>query len=786
MSKGHTAAWIISPDSQVDYNTASLVNGEKVPELWNENGAVYVYMHPRGSGHGPSFKVPIEAIASSRVFNDLIQAEQSSPSARSGSRSFGDQLSVHDATRITLSPPDSPPLPEGEWRLYVPSSLIPDGKAPQVNQTASPSLERLVAIRNLFAFLMRQPLIGTKAHPSAFAAFLQIASLLAEFEFSSFDGVSYGEEADISFASFIEQLALADVRHSREKTIEALILGEQMRSWDLYNEAFTHAVGKYGYILDIKSPLFGKVSASTRQRLERANLDLQNRQQNVNIRLEEFDFPSLFAGVANSTSNDAYKSVRFKNWRTSFLKMRSFILGYYKDLFGNWPPKARSKKNPFSESGLNRLVLKALYADLCSLYDLLVDREAITPRVIDQLHEYSESESANPHISALRQMLSEFDASSPPVLPPIPFDVPKIPTMASVMATYDELSPKEQARFDRKLQPHELLLVLHKSYNFDTDSLETPFLMEFKDYDLKESKGTSSGDMLDHRIGTWLFLYVVIQSLPMLVVDAPGLKFTEGVEYFLCEPPQGNLPWMEDAGEVRKAWYQVPGQGIVELSADVIMYSVEATYNRSHCWLAAKQWEATGGSVPAIAPPPALSPLEAPRPVFQDMDAVGSPPSMSMDGGRRGSSSSLALRPRNASPDAGQAYRASVASIGLEPLPVPEGMPVDRRASRVLNGPFGLEPLPVPEGMPIDRRASRVYSGPFGDELSPYARPVSMAMPRSRSAGNLNAMMQEAAPQQQQQQNESKGRQASLGGSTFDDILKDLDNQKKPKKRFGF
>ncbi len=70
----------------------------------------------------------------------------------------------------------------------------------------------------------------------------------------------------------------------------------------------------------------------------------------------------------------------------------------------------------------------------------------------------------------------------------------------------------------------------------------------------------------------------------MLIVDAPGLEWTDGVEYFLTQAPQGNAPWNEDAGEVRKMWYRAAGQSLVELSADVVMFSVEGIYTRSHCW----------------------------------------------------------------------------------------------------------------------------------------------------------------------------------------------------------
>ncbi len=115
-----------------------------------------------------------------------------------------------------------------------------------------------------------------------------------------------------------------------------------MKSWDLYNEAFAHAVGKYSALVDIKSPLFESISLSTRRRLERAHLDLLSRQHNVNIRLEQFDFPSLFAGTGNSTSE--FKNVRFKYWSTAFGHMRSFVLNTTRLSLGTGRPRRAARR----------------------------------------------------------------------------------------------------------------------------------------------------------------------------------------------------------------------------------------------------------------------------------------------------------------------------------------------------------------------------------------------------------------------------------------------------------
>lgn len=719
-----------------------------------------MYLYPKGSGHGPSFKVPEFTVSSSYIFNDLIQSERDSPVGRSRARSFTGRGSLTAEDARFISPPNSPPIVDysDELRLYLPTA--PPAASDQLAvaaPTGRPDVERLIAIRNLFALLTGQPLVATKTRPRNFHAVLQISSLLEEFGFTNFDGTTFGDAVDLSFGFYMDQNALADCRHSREKTIESLILGERMRSIELYNEAFAHAAGKYSAIMDLRLPLFQQLSPHTRQGLERAHLDLANRQHVANSHLEQFEFPAIFSGIANSTSSAELRQVRFKIWKNSFNRMRQFVLGNYKQTLGNWPPKASSKKNSFTESGLNRLVLKVLYSDMCALYDLLVDRTNRTSRIMDEVPALSD-EADKMIMSALRNIMSEFDRSKPPVLPPIPYDCPQLPTPATIQENYYELSTKKQAKFDKNIKEHELILLLNKAYNYDTNAIEVPFLEQFKDFELREARGKPPQDMADQRIGYWLFLYTVIQSLPVLVVDAPGIAFTEGVEYFLCEPPHGNPPWVGDR-QVKKMWYEVAGGGgLVELSTDAVLFSVEATYHRSHCWLAAKQWEEGNGQSLAISTEPPLSPLEPPRSMFPTGDDFisGSPnmggpstPSPPLGGPQ------VALRPRTQSPHgsrANQAWRSSIA-LGLEPVPLPPPSPFGERSSS-LGG----------------RPASLMLAGSRNSSMGNLA-----------SLGNLNNYPSHMSRQQ------DSPPEAATSGVTFDDILGGSEGKKpSPKKKKGF
>ncbi|KAK3497925.1 uncharacterized protein B0T23DRAFT_96579 [Neurospora hispaniola] len=853
------AAWIVAPDSKAEYSTANLLNGDKVPELWNESGNLFIYLHPPTSGRGPSFKVHDYLVSSSQLLLSEIAGFNNPRKASAG----GSLLTVDDAAnRRPVPSPSACGASPTDGHLYLPLE--------------NTNLDSLVAARNLFALLTSQPIIATHTYPTLFAALLQVAALLKYLGFRNHDGSTFGEQVDAAFNSFLDQFGVSDVRGSREKTIQAIILGEHMRSWTLYNEAFTHAVGKYESIQHLNLPVYKSISVSTRNRLERAYLDLTNRQANANLRLENFEFPSLFAGIGSSTSSEEAKHLNFKEWQKSFAKMRTFVLGYYRDSFGSWPPKARSKKNHFSQSGLNRQCLKMLYSDCCALYDLLVDRESITPRVIDQKFDdgVAEAEAEREKAknagefeyelflmrSALRAMLSEFDHSSPPVLPPIPFDCPKIPSMTAIHENYRELDAKKRAKLDRKLASNEMLLMLIKSRNMDIDSIQLPILQAFKEFEYKEAKGVNPSDIANQRVGYWLFLYVVLQSLPMLVVDAPRLHWTEGVEYFLCEAPQGNPPWMEDAGEVRKMWYQTNnGQGIVELSADVVMFSVEGIYMRSHCWLAAKEWEAAllpaSAAAAAINQPleaaaaalgEEITPLEPPRPVFQDNDSFasghqrsGSRSQSSYGGGTPGSEpASPHFRPRTGSTISRgvSTYRSSIA-IGLEPLDFsqfgPNGpssqqeaefmqslAPGGDRSSRVVSTPANI-PSGGGGGRPDSsnstaahgHRASSVGSAQtlaaLGNLSVGEGQGRSSAPPSAYRDPSRGSISQQVQQQQQQQQypspsvspsplgrGESPPRQSptrqvaqpaapapSNGGSTFDDILKGMGGQEKKKKK---
>lgn len=487
--------------------------------------------------------------------------------------------------------PPSTPKTVSACRLFLPITLKSDMalSVPTGSQGLSDDDEALVVTRNLFAFLVGGSLVATRETPTVFSVFIKISEMLKRFGFSNADGSTFGEIATSSFDQYVNELGLADVRSSREKTIEGIVLGEHMKNIKLYNEAFTHAVGRYNELLKRGNPKFKLISPITTNRLSRAAMDLEKRMASVRHTLEDFDFPQLFSGILNSKTVDERKDVDFDVLRDSFLATRKFVISFYKNRFGSWPPKA-SKKNELETNGLNRIVCRELYQDLCAVYDLLVDRSSLTNRSADGVLRDDNNADA-PRVRALRTVLSEYDRSSPPVKPPIPYDLPMFPSLRQTRSNGWGDSKKELKAMSKQLKDDDIAEIMTASHN--TDVPPSSFLNSFREVERKAAKRCTIKELAEIRMGQWLFVYAVLQALPLVTVDGPQLQHTTGVDYFLCESPRFGVPWArEDALRDASRTGIARAGGIACLPADLFHHGAEGIYFRSHCWQAAKEWSA--------------------------------------------------------------------------------------------------------------------------------------------------------------------------------------------------
>ncbi|KAI5292856.1 hypothetical protein KEM52_006017 [Ascosphaera acerosa] len=573
-----------------------------IPEKIDEAGDSSVFLFPKASGRGPSFRIDSAYFAASPSLTFL--AHQMDAQQYPSTEVDDDARSVSSTHTRDDAPDDDIAQ---ELQLFLPVPLT--GGLPATGPvTHDEDIDMLVLFRNLFAFLVGQSLVATPRFPDLYHILVEIAGLLRRFEFSNLDGSTLGEIVTSSFNSYCNELDLMDMHNDPRRMLQACVLGERMRFYPLYHQGFTFAVGRYNDLETL--PEWAQMSNAAKQRIQRAHMELENRINNVTERLTEFSFPSLFSGIANSTVNNEAGLVRFKNWKAATSAMHKFVLHLLKARHGSWPPKPVSKTIP----ALNRMVLQRLYADMCDLYDILVDRTSLTDRTIDMTTVLNDQkvDPKEAAAKALRGVMSEFDRSSPPVAPPIPFDIPRLPNMDGLKSVKRKTQDKKaQARESaRKLTSGEINEILFSSYN--TSSMKsTPFLEHFFEFERRQASGKSCNELADNRCGQWLFMYAVIQSLPMTTVDAPDLLFKDGVPSFLCVPPRGGAPWVKDDPKGGKSWYNVVGgNGVVELPSDLVAYSTEGIFRRSHCWDMATLWAREAGLDTPGEDPYTESPVE--------------------------------------------------------------------------------------------------------------------------------------------------------------------------------
>ena len=194
----------------------------------------------------------------------------------------------------------------------------------------------------------------------------------------------------------------------------------------------------------------------------------------------------------------------------------------------------------------------------------------------------------------------------------------------------------------------------------------------------RAAHGCTIGELVDMCIGQWIFMYVVFQALPMLACDAPRLKYTQGVEYFLCEPPRSGVPWAdpEKAAAGKRSWYAVgDAGGVVSLPSDVVEHGVEGIYRRSHCWQMAEVWTASNPIMNSALHEQEASNAQG----LAGIGANGRTDSMGGYGALRAPSPAPGLMPpgsRTSSPNR-NSKRLSSLGMGLEALPLPAGVTPD-------------------------------------------------------------------------------------------------------------
>ncbi|CAJ2499652.1 Uu.00g025050.m01.CDS01 [Anthostomella pinea] len=555
----------------------------KDPELWDPNGDVLVYFGRKGQLQRPH--------PSFRLSSHIIEATES--------RFLVTLLREGSTDDDYDTQADMPPSPVGAPPMVQHSQLGYNlGRAgqptPPVSEDASltdtdgqisyeiylptpPNLTKLeahrhaITTRNVFALLYHASLVGL-------SLFQALSDLLARL-----DGYMPSEADNVgTILNYLSARRIDDARNDAETAVSMLAWSEtpEVRWEEGWREAFLHCAGMYSLLESCAD--FRHVTPITRALLERACLETQLRVQAAEERLAEFAYGDIWpvtGPIAHSAS------------RAAADRLQQFFRSHYARIHGSWPPpETDARTTEGEEMWLTRTMARKMQRDFGALYDYLVNRDVVW----DESETRSSrkwmmvSESGNKSFSAdkpdlpLTDMLIEFDNRMR--FPHIPHPYPLVPESIPPTNTPGSGSGRERLRKDRSAKQggdgrtlerrvHLAYTEATNIYALGSDFAQSALVENFVKFEKADQIGAL--DPFCARRGRWVLIYGILQTLAIVSVDSPNVRYKDNVSYHLSPRLKGTKtpPWK-----------------------GVSMPAQEACHELSHCWTAPHSWHSGSGS----------------------------------------------------------------------------------------------------------------------------------------------------------------------------------------------
>lgn len=360
----------------------------------------------------------------------------------------------------------------------------------------------------------------------------------------------------------------------------------------LWREGFVHCTGMLARLEG--GGEWREISPITKALIDRASLEIQVRVAQADARLSNFNFHDMWPATSSAAPHA----------RLAFDKFQKFLIKHYQSRFGSWPPHT-------PDGRFSRMLYVQLQRDFAALYDYLVDREVSWSGSNSQTRQNNPIRPNNsiagnklinpkiPHWRAddddlqITDILIAFDERNN--YPHIPHPFPLVPP--TLTPGQKLKGPTAAGRFFQGARrgsvtttPTSFLasgtadkaaaLSLSESTNIES-LLSSSVSNDLVDAFAKHEKSISAAEVDPHdaRKGRWILIYGVLQTLATVAVDAPGIRYTDGVDYFLCAKLRGTPPW-KGGGE-----RGMDTSGVAGSSG-----SDERSHFRSHCWTIPRTW----------------------------------------------------------------------------------------------------------------------------------------------------------------------------------------------------
>ncbi|KAI9840100.1 MAG: hypothetical protein M1837_001904 [Sclerophora amabilis] len=554
------------------------------PELFDPTGDTEIYFaSPSRDAGGPAFRIHSSMLEKARpgsFLSLLHEAQQyygtgeyatsiSSPRTGSIDTSSSAFHSASDGIPPLFHPDQHHPRPP-PMMMSPPASLLSDAgsvdRDPLVvyrvffparpNGFETGSMRYRVATRNLIAFLLGKSLVGVTLYQT----------LMDLFDRLRFYCPSEPEIAQL-LIGYITSHHLHDVRNDPISAVAILAWSQEncVQWFEGWREAFVHCVGMYERLKAVRE--MSDMNPSTKKMLQFNQLQLQVRVDHAQEKLAKFDLNEMW-------SIDCVQSEPIK---ASFESFRTFLVKFYERYYWTWPPSTRYNNG---ETWLTRDLVHRLQEDFGALYDYLVDRDMV----------WDESEKRSERkwkIVSKGSKMADFNADGDDVgitdifvgfdnshkYPHIPHPFPLLPSSMPTVTP-----PAKPSRFvnkkpkspDGKGFERRAALAYSEASNLfllGSNFVSNDLVEAFSRFESEKIPGYGDIDPYVARKGRWILLYGILQVLATMSVDPPGLRYTEGIDYFVNPCLGGKSPW-KDAPKFR-----------------------EGNHQDSYCWVTAEKWD---------------------------------------------------------------------------------------------------------------------------------------------------------------------------------------------------
>lgn len=423
-----------------------------------------------------------------------------------------------------------------------------------------------------------------------------------------------------------------DLRNCPEVAAGVLVFAEKFQLCELWREAFCHCVGMLNLMEGGKG--YHEITPITKALVDRASLEIQVRTGFADSRLASFQYDDMWP---TSSLNFSPSKIAFERFQKFLIKHYQARFGAWPpppqrdSSTGSTWSFGLGSGGGGTVGAFSRQIYIQLQKDFAALYDYLVDKDVSWEYPLTGNSSPSSSVGAGASTSTLGTISGGTDLKNKPKLvspskrhfradddnlpvtdilivfdrrhdfPHIPHPYPLVPEMKSgnvfrhstsgLAGIQNAVHHHSKPGFlgKRSIGPNSntlpstamaamdkaAALALSESTNIQS-LLSRTASNELVDAFAKHEKERGNGEFTpaEGRKGRWILIYGVLQTLATVAGDAPGLKYTEGVEYFLSSKLKGTPPWVSGNTPIDE------GQG-----------NIDDHHTRSHCWTVMSTWD---------------------------------------------------------------------------------------------------------------------------------------------------------------------------------------------------